>query len=76
MADKHQNSSLIDYSSIKPRKNVRSVLGAETFSNVAIVIEHDLKQIINRRIKIKILTHIETLFNVIIRNASTTEDDQ
>lgn len=41
--------------------------------NAGIVIQHDLKQIINRRIKTKILTDSKTIFNIILRNASNTE---
>lgn len=56
---------------------VRSVLGAETVGladacNFAIIIQHYLKQILRKTLTIKVLTVIKTLFNVIIRNGSTT----
>lgn len=57
MAEKHQNSSIIDYSSIKSILIVRSVVGVETFGladecDAAIVIQHEcLKQIINKSFK-------------------------
>ena len=54
------------------------MLGAETFAladacDAAILIQHDLKSLLNRKVKIKILTDSATLFNVMVRNASTTE---
>lgn len=54
------------------------VLGEEPFGfadaiDVAIVIKHYLKQFRNKRIKMKILKYSETLFDVIIRNVSSTE---
>lgn len=78
LADNENNGNIIDYSSTKSRRVVRSVLGAETFGmadacDAAIVIQHDMKKILKRTFKIKLLTDSETLFNVVIRNASTTE---
>lgn len=69
MANKHQNTSIFDYYSIKSRRIVTSVLGVETFGladecDVAIVIQHDLKQIINKRIKVK---HINIYQNTVQR---------
>ena len=57
---------------------VRSVLGAETFAlantcDTAIVLQHDLKKILKKTLKIKTLTDSEALFNVMIKNANTTE---
>lgn len=54
------------------------VVSTETFGlndsyYSAIVIQKTLDKIISKRIKIKILTDIDTLFNFIIRNASTNE---
>lgn len=69
----------MDFSSIKYRRIVRSVLGLETFGLadavtwLAIVIQNDLKQILKKRLKINILIDRETLFNIIIRNSTTTE---
>ena len=55
-----------------------SVLGAETFAladacDAAIVLQHELKGILKRTLKIRILTDSDTLFKVVIRNAATTE---
>lgn len=57
-AHKDQNASIIDYSCIKLRMIVRSVLGAEIFvladaCDAAITIQHYLEHIINNCIKIK-----------------------
>ena len=78
ICDEEGNTAPIDFSSTKSRRVVRSVLGAETFAlanscDTAIVLQHDLKQILKRTLKIKILTDTETLFNVMIKNANTTE---
>lgn len=80
MADKDNKANLIDYVSNKSRRVVRSVLGAETFGlanacDSAIVIQHNLKQILGKTLKIQVLRYSETLFNVKIRNASKTEND-
>lgn len=40
--------------------------------NASIFIQHDLRKILSKNLKIQILTDSETLFNVIIRNAFTT----
>lgn len=74
--DKNNDVALIDFSSGKFKRALRYVLGAGTFAladacNTAIVIQHELKNIIGRSLKIKILTDSETFFNAIIRNAST-----
>lgn len=78
LADKNNDVSLIGFSSVLSRRVVRPVLGAETFSlayacDAATVMQHKLKNILGRRLKIKILADSETLFNFIIRDASTTE---
>lgn len=79
LADKNTNSALTDFSIVKSRTLIRSVLGVQTFSladscEAAIPIRHELKNITIRTFKIKILTYkYEILFNVIIHNASTTE---
>lgn len=78
MADKDNKANLVDYASNKSRRVVRSVIGAETFGLVdacdsAIVIQHELKQMLKKTLKIQILTDSETLFNVIVRNGPTKE---
>lgn len=78
LTDKNNNANPIDYVRIKSRRVVRSVLGAETFAladacDNAILIQHDLQGSLNKKVKIKILTDSTTLFNLMIRNASTTE---
>ena len=78
LIDKNNTASLIEYSSSKSKRIVRSVLGAETFGmadacDASIVLQHDIKKITGRNMKIRILTDSETLFNVVIKNASTKE---
>lgn len=76
--DKHKGGSVIDYCSIKSRRFVRPVLGIET-SRLAdpcdstIFIQHDETQILHKRLRIKILTDIEAMSNIITRNAKTNE---
>ena len=41
--------------------------------DAAIVIQHDMEKMLKRKFKIKLLTDSETVFKVVIRNASTTE---
>lgn len=71
MAYEKRNASTTDFSILKPEKIVRSVLCAENFGlshvcDASIFIQNDLRKMIYRRIKIKILTDSETLFTVII----------
>lgn len=54
------------------------MLGTETFALVEtcdslLFIYHELQKKVEKKHKIKILTDSETLFNVIIRNTSTTK---
>lgn len=77
-ADNNYDGHIIDFSSKKSRKVVRSVLGSETFvmtdSCVAeIVIQHDLIKILKKKLKIKLLTDSENLFNIQVSNSSTME---
>lgn len=57
---------------------VRSALGVKAFglaeiSDAAVIIVNGLNLILNRTSKILILADSETLFNVVIRNGTTTE---
>lgn len=50
LIDKYNNADIIDYTNIKSRRVVRSVLEAETFAladtyDIATIIQHDLKNI-------------------------------
>lgn len=76
---KDKKANLIDYTSVKYLCVVASVLGAETFPLAdafknAILLQHYLKIILNRTLKIALLSHSATLFNVMTRNAPTTEN--
>lgn len=77
LIDKYNNDNLIYYASVKSRKVVRSVLGAETFSmadscDTANMKHHNLKHILGIDLKITILIDSAALFDVMIRNAPTT----
>lgn len=76
MAHKYNKDNLIYYASKKLRRVVTSVLGAKIFGladayGFAKKLNY-LKEAIENRRKRQVLTYIEILFNVIIRNASTT----
>lgn len=78
LTEKYNNANLIDYASIKSRQVVRSVQGAETFTvadacDAAILIQHNLKSILNKTLQITAFTDSATLLNVMIRNHLTTE---
>lgn len=77
---KYNNTNVIEYSIIKSRRVVRLVPGAEKIAladacNDELLIQHDLKHILKKTIIITVLTDCATLFNVMIRNTSTTEKD-
>lgn len=78
---KNITASLINFSSIKCRRAVRSVVGAKHFGiadacNASIVLKNDINKITVQSMKIKIPTDSKTIFNIIIRNVSkkTTND--
>lgn len=78
MAHKNHNDNPIEYASKKSRRLFRSVLGAETFvqgdaCDSAVFIQHDSKQIVGKRLNIKLLTDSKTFFIVIIRKTLTTK---
>lgn len=78
LADKYNKANLIDYASIKSRRFVRYVLGAESFalanaSDAAELLQHDLKNMLNKTLQITILNESPTLFTFLIKNATTTE---
>lgn len=78
LSDNHKIAPAIDYSRIKSQRIVRSVLGADIFgladtSDAAITFQHDTNQIIQKCLKINTFIDSETLFNIFIRNESTTE---
>lgn len=78
ITDKNNTAPLIYYSSIKSRRIVRSVLGAEKFGmadacDSSIILKHEIKKIKGESIKINIITDSETLFDDIILNTSTIE---
>lgn len=77
IADKDIKVNLIDYTSYKSRRVVRSVLGTESVGLTdaclsAIVIHHGLRPMVRKTLKLQVLTDSEMLFNVIITDASTT----
>lgn len=74
MAYKNKKANLIGYASTKSIRVVLSFLVAATLGlldacDSAIVIQHDLRESQVKKLKMQILTDIETLYNVIIMNA-------
>lgn len=56
-------------------------LGAENFTlaetcDEAIILQHELKTILDKTLKITVLTDSATIINVLIRNAPTTQKCQ
>lgn len=63
---------------MKSRIVIRSVLGEKAFRltdecDTAIILQHNLRKILGRTLKIKIWTANATLFNRLIRNVPSTE---
>lgn len=78
ITEEYNNTNPIDYASVKSRRLVRSVLGLEMFAlpdacDPNILLQQDLKSIVNKTLKITVLTDRATLFHVMTRNAPTTE---
>lgn len=78
LTDKQNNASFIYHSNTKSRRVVISVQGAGNVElsdacDSPIVIQHYVQKILRKKLKIEILTDSETLFNMIIIIASTTE---
>lgn len=68
MADKQHRENLIDYARNKSRRAIISILWEETFEfadacDSSIVIKRYLKDLLGKRLKIQVLTYIESLFN-------------
>lgn len=79
VADKQNNANLLDYKRTKSRIVVKSVLGAETFCltdacDTSIIIQHDLRPMLNDKRKISKLSEIATFLTVLIINAFRTEE--
>lgn len=77
MADKTDNDSILDFTSVQSRRAIRPALRTETFglaytSNAAILILHDLRLIL-KTLHMVTLKDREKLFNVTIHNGLITE---
>lgn len=79
MVDKTNKANIIEYKKNKSRRVVRSALGSDKFCladafDSAIVVQHVLReaQVIN--INIKVFRNSKPLYNILIRNATTTEN--
>lgn len=80
MADKNSNTNFIYYASIKSRKVLISVLVAERFGladacDAEIIVQHDLKSMLKKILKITMLIDSATLFNDLIGNGNPMEND-
>lgn len=70
--EKYNNDSLIEYARLQSREVVISVLGAEIFAlagacNPAILIKYDVKKILKKSVKIRIVADSAMIFNVMIK---------
>lgn len=78
LTDKQNIANLVDYARIKSLRVERSFIGVEILelacaSENTTLIQHDLHIILKKKVKIKNLTHSAKIFNIMIRNAPTTE---
>ena len=78
LADKFGKRNILHYASYKSRRVTRSVLGAEVYAfadafDYAYVIRHDLEEILNQCIPLQIMTDSRSLFDVIVRNSTTSD---
>ena len=78
LTDATGTANVLHYNSYKSKRVVRSVLGGETYAfadvfDVAYSIRHDLRKILQKDVKLTLLTDSMSLFKVIINSSVTTE---
>lgn len=78
LCDKHDYEHILDYSSKKSKRVVRSILGGEVYAFAdgferAFMLRHDLQTIYRKKIPLHILTDSLQMFDVITKASSTTE---
>lgn len=78
LCDNSSRCNILHYSSSKSGRVVRSTLGGETlaFANgldFGLAVKHDLDNILNKNIPVRLFTDCKSLFDVITKNTVTTE---
>ena len=78
LCDKENRSHVLDYSSKKSRRVVRSILGGEVYAfadsfDRAYILRHDLQMIFKKKIPLHMFTDSLQMFDVITKGSSTTE---
>lgn len=78
LCDKHNNCNVINFSSHKSRRIVRSVLGGEVYAfedsfDASYTIKRDLELTLKRPVCLNIFTDSKSLFDIITKCSSTTE---
>ena len=78
LTDSSGKANIMHFNSYKSKRIVRSVLGGETYAfadafDVAFNIRYDLKRLLNKEVKLIMLTDSMSLFKVIVNSTVTTE---
>lgn len=78
LCDKHNNCNVINFSSHKSRRIVRSVLGGKVYAfadsfDASYTIKRDLEAMLNRPVRLKMFTDSKSLFDIITNCSGTTE---
>lgn len=78
LCDASGSCNIVQYSSHKSRRVVRSVLGGETYAfadglDYGLSLKHDLEQMLGRKLGLRMFTDSKSLFDVISKNSTTTE---
>ena len=77
LCDKNNNCNIIQFSSHKSRRIVRSILDGEIYPfadafDTAYTIKRDLEEMLERRVSLQMLTDSKTLFDIITKCSGTT----
>lgn len=78
LCDKFNRCNVLSFRSYKSRRVVRSVLGGEIYAfadgfDVAYMLRFDLESILNRTLRLCILTDSKSLFDTIVKNSFISE---
>ena len=78
LTDSSGSANVLHFNSYKSKRVVRSVLGGETYAfadafDISFTIRHDLRNTLQKDIKLTLLTDSMSLFKVIVNSSITTE---
>lgn len=76
LCDDHDRCNVLNFSSHKSRRVVRSVLGGETYAfadgmDFGLSMKYDIEAMIDRKIPLRLFTDSKSLFDVITKNTVT-----